>query len=806
MEDIYSEVIKSFEKAETEWHRWKVYKELADKQSEVEKWILLEGFIRLKKRMARINDRQEEIDKEIGLKEEEKEKLREELKAKEDEFSLVDNTIRKLEVDIKGKEKDMENRLLEIDYLRGEHKRLEDEHGGLLRTRDVSEKTVAAYGKDIEALKATKVEREQLLQAEEARSAGFHQTLEAQKLGVEEYEQKIEAERVELFVTMSKLTEVKNRILEIERLARERKKQEEKRAEERGRLTNRLGQLESSRKGLQERLEMARAEGSKLAAEESGVLQERQGIAHLINTERNAVESLRSEKRGKEEFLKQMANIRSDKGVEVPNTKKLIDLVKTEEASEKALERFFFRELEYHVLRGMDSEAVADTLRKYEGNFIFFPRKGMFRLNSDEVELDINWIQDVAEGLRRIEGGEEGVFLNDSVYMDSRGFILREKDARKVDLKQFRERKKAEKALREIETKLTEGLAVMKEAQENLNRCEMKHRGIKAKRDDQEKAIRGLDREFLLIEAERSLTAERLAELNSEMDFLEEAPSVSTESLVEEQGIHETEKERREGSMGALRQQLDRAKKEYEDTRNKWQDAAIRIERQKNGLRALEEDIQRKLVLIKAAQEEKERLADKTGKTVQAMSECAGKMEELEKNYEILKESCQKDIERYEGLKETFGSLHMEKQSFIERIEAVSKESEKIRGKKEAGEKEMVVLSEKRDTICERLAGIYGIETPEETEVPQGGGFEAERERIIKEIADLGEVNFRAEKEYTELQERVAFLEQQKEDLTNAMDSLRKTIAKIDSLSKDIFLETFETVNTAFKKFTQMLF
>src|SRR5512136_3031087 len=109
VEDIYSEVKVSFEKSEIEWNRWKIYKKLADKQSEIDKWILIDGFVKVKKRIGKITERHEEIDKEIALKEAEKVKLREELDAKEDEFSLVDTTSRKLEVDIKGKEKDMEN-------------------------------------------------------------------------------------------------------------------------------------------------------------------------------------------------------------------------------------------------------------------------------------------------------------------------------------------------------------------------------------------------------------------------------------------------------------------------------------------------------------------------------------------------------------------------------------------------------------------------------------------------------------------------------------------------------------------------
>ncbi|HPU30972.1 MAG TPA: AAA family ATPase, partial [Syntrophorhabdaceae bacterium] len=61
-------------------------------------------------------------------------------------------------------------------------------------------------------------------------------------------------------------------------------------------------------------------------------------------------------------------------------------------------------------------------------------------------------------------------------------------------------------------------------------------------------------------------------------------------------------------------------------------------------------------------------------------------------------------------------------------------------------------------------------------------------------------------KEYLETKERLEFLETQKKDLKDAMDSLKKTISKIEGITKEMFFETFETVNNAFKRFTDMLF
>jgi len=181
VEDIYSEVTKAFAKAEVEWQRWQTYKGLADRQAEIEKWILLEGFTKLRKRMAKIAERRDELDKELNRKERDKDRLRQELLAKEDEFSLIDTTTRKLEVDIKGREKDMESRLLEIEYVRGELKRLENELNGFLKTKRGLEERIAAYEGDIVALKHTRQEREQALAAEEAQSKGLDEARQALK-------------------------------------------------------------------------------------------------------------------------------------------------------------------------------------------------------------------------------------------------------------------------------------------------------------------------------------------------------------------------------------------------------------------------------------------------------------------------------------------------------------------------------------------------------------------------------------------------------------------------------------------------
>ncbi len=183
-----------------------------------------------------------------------------------------------------------------------------------------------------------------------------------------------------------------------------------------------------------------------------------------------------------------------------------------------------------------------------------------------------------------------------------------------------------------------------------------------------------------------------------------------------------------------------------------------------------------------------------------------GKADDLEKSYAILQEDCEKTVARYEEMKRRLGDAHAERAALQEELQALAEENDKIRARKESVEREKLVLQEKKEAIAKKLREEYGVETPEEARAPVVVKDEAERERILEELAAIGDVNFRAEKECAELKERHEFLEKQQADLASAVESLKKTITKIDSVSHELFLETFERVNEAFKSFTHTLF
>lgn len=83
---------------------------------------------------------------------------------------------------------------------------------------------------------------------------------------------------------------------------------------------------------------------------------------------------------------------------------------------------------------------------------------------------------------------------------------------------------------------------------------------------------------------------------------------------------------------------------------------------------------------------------------------------------------------------------------------------------------------------------------------------DAELKDLREKLAKIGEVNLSAITEYSETQERYAFLTQQHTDLTDAKEQLRKVIDRINKICAKRFKETFDLVNDRFQKVFPVLF
>jgi chromosome segregation protein len=122
----------------------------------------------------------------------------------------------------------------------------------------------------------------------------------------------------------------------------------------------------------------------------------------------------------------------------------------------------------------------------------------------------------------------------------------------------------------------------------------------------------------------------------------------------------------------------------------------------------------------------------------------------------------------------------------------------------------------KRDHVAGQLEDRY--QTPfaelsaqiasaaEAEAAPDLAALEAELGRLRTKIARIGDVNLGAIKEYQQLQERHDFLQTQKEDLEKAIDGLHQVIRKINTVSQERFMQTFQAINAKLAEVFPRLF
>lgn len=126
-------------------------------------------------------------------------------------------------------------------------------------------------------------------------------------------------------------------------------------------------------------------------------------------------------------------------------------------------------------------------------------------------------------------------------------------------------------------------------------------------------------------------------------------------------------------------------------------------------------------------------------------------------------------------------------------------------------------LSEKRmqrENITARAQERYHASPAElRVQLEQGepiqmsaGEMEKELERYRAKLKEIGDVNMSAIKEHEQLKERFDFLSRHRDDLIKAIEDLHKVIRKINRITQQRFMETFEQVNQKLQEVFPKLF
>ena len=174
-----------------------------------------------------------------------------------------------------------------------------------------------------------------------------------------------------------------------------------------------------------------------------------------------------------------------------------------------------------------------------------------------------------------------------------------------------------------------------------------------------------------------------------------------------------------------------------------------------------------------------------------------------------LSEEVSKSAEKIESLKteriaknEKLNNLEKQIDEQVAIIEEVKNQIGKIDIKKSKLELELeqIVnkLWEEYELTPNNIEGVEKIENPSEVQ--------KQVNKLREEIRNLGSVNIDAIKEYKELKERYDFMSEQRADLEDASNKLKKVISEMTDTMKKQFAEQFKIINKNFGEVFKELF
>jgi chromosome segregation protein len=257
--------------------------------------------------------------------------------------------------------------------------------------------------------------------------------------------------------------------------------------------------------------------------------------------------------------------------------------------------------------------------------------------------------------------------------------------------------------------------------------------------------------------------------------------------------------------VAALTAEIDTINQQLESFRQREMDIQVRLTAQQ----AKCENITASLRRLKEFQTDGQNRLEGLAQEINA------KRERREKSQRQILQSEKSLSGRYENL-QRLGEILETNEADYQAIDASLSESDaaiaKLQTRREANNEKLrlleVELSQrqiKRENIAHRLNERYHstVETfRAEIEAKRHEGFnlspdetEAELARCRKKIANIHDVNLGAIKEYEQLKTRYDFLCEQRDDLNQAIADLHLVIRRINTVTQERFLTTFDQVN-----------
>ncbi len=213
--------------------------------------------------------------------------------------------------------------------------------------------------------------------------------------------------------------------------------------------------------------------------------------------------------------------------------------------------------------------------------------------------------------------------------------------------------------------------------------------------------------------------------------------------------------------------------------------------------------------------------ADVSSRITKREAELAGigsKLKELEAAISSAEIEIREHIRTLEAERQVLVArqdAHREKadalQAFEEQARQIRHDVETVQKRLSANEVKRTELRMKIEHLKDNIWTTY--HTDLEAVVKELGQFEINveesrlrRDELGQKIDQMGPINVDALQEYNELKERYDLLTAQMNDINESIDNLKKTIARLDGETRELFTEAYNAIHEKFKEVFSLLF
>lgn len=358
----------------------------------------------------------------------------------------------------------------------------------------------------------------------------------------------------------------------------------------------------------------------------------------------------------------------------------------------------------------------------------------------------------------------------------------------------YAERETLEQRLAEIDEQLARLRDEQRQAEEGrdqVRRClqdEGRRQGeLKAQLSAQQAKVeqltlrrRRLDEELAELAEQHAVEQEQLGEARLSLQEALDAMAVDTE--------------RRESLLAerdGMREKLDRIRQESRQHKDHAHQLAVRV----GSLRAQHESTRQALERLDS---QAVRLVERCEQLNLNLEEGAAPLEELRMRLEELLDRRMAVEDELKHARLALEDADRQLRDAEKRRTQAEQQSQLLRGQLEQQRMEWQALSVRRKSLQEQLHedgydlhGVLGTLPVDAAEKV----WETRLEELAARIGRLGPINLAAIEEYQQQSERKRYLDDQNDDLVEALDTLENVIRKIDKETRNRFKETFDQIN-----------